>query len=421
MWPPLAAGAALHVPAAEVLASPADLLAWWAGEGITVAFLPTPLAEAVLAEPMPRDLALRVLLTGGDRLHRRPSADLPFALVNHYGPTECTVVTTAGEVASQGWRVPDIGAPIAHTQAHLLDRALRPVPVGIPGELCVAGLGLARGYRGRGELTAERFVPNPWADRRGERLYRTGDLARRLPDGRLEFLGRLDRQVKLRGFRIELGEIESALLAQPGIAAAAVVLREDRPGDKRLVAYVAASEGEPLAAGLRQALAQRLPDYMVPAVFVALRSLPLTPNGKIDLQALPAPDGERAGPGVDFVAPRHPVEEVLAAVWAEVLHAERVGIHDNFFALGGDSIRTIQVVARSRKQGIRVTAREIFQHQTIAELAAVAQVAAPPAVAVPEIPPSRTEAREAGALTPADFPVSRLDQTELDELLAELG
>jgi amino acid adenylation domain-containing protein len=421
MWPPLAAGATLHVPDAEVLASPPDLLAWWAAEGITVAFLPTPLAEATLAEPIPGGLALRVLLTGGDRLHRRPSPDLPFALVNHYGPTECTVVTTAGAVAPQGWRAPDIGVPIAHARAHLLDRALQPVPVGVPGELCVAGPGLARGYRGRSALTAERFVPDPFALRHGERLYRTGDLARRLPDGRIEFLGRLDRQVKLRGFRIELGEIETALLAQPGIAAAAVVLREERPADKSLVAYVAASEGEPMPAELRQALAKRLPDYMVPAAFIALKSLPMTPNGKVDLRALPAPDAERSGLGIDFVAPRNPVEEVLAAVWAEVLHCERVGIHDNFFDLGGDSIRTIQVVARSRKLGIRVTARHLFQHQTIAELAEVAELMDPPTAAVPETPPSHTEAREAGAFTPSDFPASRLDQAELDELLAELG
>src|SRR3954454_5932254 len=246
MWTALATGASLHLPPPDTILSPAALLAWLAAERVTTAFLPTPLAEAVLEEAQtapPRALALRAVLTGGDRLLRRPSPDLPFVLVNHYGPTESTVVATAGTVTPTGVRPPDIGAAIANTQVHLLDRTLRPVPVGIPGELCIGGAGLARGYRKHPGLTAERFVPNPLGEGPGERLYRTGDLARWLPGGQIEFLGRIDHQVKIRGIRIELGGIESVLAAQPEVAAAVVEGREDATGDRRLVAYVVAPGG----------------------------------------------------------------------------------------------------------------------------------------------------------------------------------
>ncbi|HEX3128845.1 MAG TPA: amino acid adenylation domain-containing protein [Thermoanaerobaculia bacterium] len=243
VWPALASGAALHVPPQETVASPPDLVAWMAAERITQSFLPTPLAEAVLAEPLPAGLELRVVVTGGDRLHRRPSADAPFALVNHYGPTEGTVVATADPVDPSGDRMPAIGRPIANVRVYLLDRALGPVPAGVPGELFVAGAGLARGYRNRPDLTAERFAPDPFGGltgKSGERLYRTGDLARFLPGGEIEFLGRLDHQVKIRGFRVELGEIEAVLAQSPGVREAAVLAR-----DGRLVAYVVTSPPVP--------------------------------------------------------------------------------------------------------------------------------------------------------------------------------
>ncbi len=399
-WAALTAGASLHIPQRDVVLAPDALLRWMAEEGITVSFLPTPLAEAVLAEPLPKELALRWLLTGGDRLTRRPAPGLPYTLVNHYGPTESTVVATAGPVASGGERAPEIGSPIANTRVYVLDRSLRPVPVGVAGEVCLAGEGLARGYRHRPELTAERFVPDPCSGD-GARLYRTGDLARWRPDGSLEFLGRIDTQVKIRGYRIELGEVEAALARQPGVESAVVLAWEDMPGDKRLVAYVVASAAS--AEELRRGLQQTLPEAFVPSVFVFLAALPLTPQGKVDRRALPAPDLSSLGAGTEFVAPRNAVEETLAAVWSEVLRRDRIGIHDNFFELGGDSIRTIQVVARCRKRGLRITPRDLFQCQTIAELAAVAGLA---------------EVDEPAAEAP---PVFHLDPAELDAIRAALG
>ncbi len=287
-WAPLAAGAAVHIPPREVVLSPSVLLKWMAEQEITVAFLPTPLAEAVLSETLPAGLRLRALLTGGDRLRRRPAEGLPFTLVNHYGPTESTVVATAGRVTPAGERVPDIGAPIANTRVYILDRWLQPVPVGAPGELCLAGEGLARCYRGRPELTARSFVPDPFGD--GERLYRTGDLARRLASGEIEFLGRIDHQVKIRGHRIELGEVEAALAALPEVEACVAVARPDALGESRLVAYVVPKPGGELdPAALRSLLESRLPAAMIPAVFAVLPDLPLDPNGKIDRRALPEP------------------------------------------------------------------------------------------------------------------------------------
>ncbi len=380
MWPALAAGAALCVPPAETILSPPALLAWLAGNGVTVAFLPTPLAEAVLAEPALRDgqtpeltpeLSLRLLLTGGDRLVRRPAPGLPFALANHYGPAENTVVTTAGIVAATGGtsgRLPDIGIAIDNTRVYLLDRTLRPVPLGVWGELCAAGEGLARGYRDRPDLTAERFVPNPLDGIAGDRLYRTGDLARRLPDGTLEFLGRIDRQVKIRGIRIELGEIEAVLAAQPEIAAAAIVMREDAPGSRRLAGFVVAPETS--SEELQARLARRLPAAMIPSVWVFLDALPLTPNGKVDrtaLARLPLPEPQTSA---SIEAPRTPGEQLLAGLFREVLMLDReVGLRDDFFKLGGHSLLVFQLAARIRAVlGVEVDLRALFEHPTVASL-----------------------------------------------------
>src|SRR6185312_13204263 len=311
---------------------------------------------------------------------------------------------------ADGSRPVPLGESVANTQIHLLGRfehGLDLVPPGAPGELYVGGEGLARGYVGRPDLTAERFVPDPFGDRSGRpgaRLYRTGDLVRRRPQGgALEFLGRADHQVKIRGFRIELGEIEAVLGAHPAVRECAVVAREDVPGTRLLAAYLVLREG---AAGdleaLRSAVRAKLPEYMVPQSLVVLPSLPLTPNGKVDRRALPAPDRSRLATAAELVAPRNPVEEALAAVWAEVLRRDGIGVHDNFFELGGDSIRTIQVVSRSRKLGIRITPRDLFQCQTIAELATVAVIDrhlfAPAAeMALPLTPAQRHRAGLAGS------------------------
>jgi amino acid adenylation domain-containing protein len=371
-WAPLAAGASLHVPPPEVVPAPSALLTWMAEEGITVSFLPTPLAEAVLTEPRPAGLALRLLLTGGDRLVRRPAADLPYALVNHYGPTESTVVATAGRVASHGEGAPEIGSPIANTRAYILDPSLRPVPVGVAGELCLAGEGLARGYRGRPELTAERFVPDPSpSGSAGARLYRTGDLARWRSGGGIEFLGRVDAQLKIRGYRIEPGEIEAALAAHPRVETAVVISREDAGGDKRLVAYVVLGSGATLEpAALRHWAQERLPGYMVPAAFVQLSELPLGATGKVDRRALPAPPDSSRAAGAELVAPRNPLEEEVAQVWAGVLGLERLGVEDNFWDLGGHSLLATKVLARINAAfGLNLPLQSLFTAPTLGEFA----------------------------------------------------
>ncbi|MEA2693948.1 MAG: hypothetical protein QOJ16_3335, partial [Acidobacteriota bacterium] len=370
LWPYLVAGASLHLPDEETRTSPERLRDWLTEEGITLAFLPTPLAEALLALDWPRRPALRALLTGGDRLHRPPAAGSPFALINHYGPTEGAVVASAGLIPpgfpDDG--PPSIGRPIANARIYLLDRHLEPVPAGIPGELWLAGRGLARGYLGAPELTAERFLPDVFGGP-GERLYRTGDLARHRPDGHLDFLGRADQQVKVRGFRVEPGEVEAVLASHPAVAAAAVVAREASPGDVRLVGYVVARQGdpEPLLPELRRFLAERLPGYMVPAALVPLAALPLTANGKVDRQALPAPGWTAE---VDFVAPRTPLEDLLAGIWAELLGVARVGVDDNFFALGGHSLLATRLAARVRATlGVELPLARLFAAPTVAGLA----------------------------------------------------
>ncbi|MET0397904.1 MAG: condensation domain-containing protein, partial [Longimicrobiaceae bacterium] len=290
-----------------------------------------------------------------------------------YGPTENTILSSATPLrreASYGWQM--VGRPLPGVAMHVLDPAGNLLPTGVPGELCLAGAGLARGYLGRADVTAAVFVPDPFSGVSGARLYRTGDRVRRRADGELEFLGRVDTQVKIRGFRIEPGEIETVLLEQEGVHEAVVVVREDAPGQKRLAAYVVPREGAQLATpGLRARLAERLPDYMVPSAFVVLDKLPLGVNGKLDRRALPAP--ERGGASEDHVAPRTWAETILCEVWAGVLRLERVGVEANFFELGGDSILSIQVVARARQRGLKLTPRQVFERPTVAGLAEVAE------------------------------------------------
>jgi amino acid adenylation domain-containing protein len=370
LWPYLTAGASVHLPAAEVLASPPALSEWIERQGITVGFLPTPLAEAVLAERPPRG-ALRALLTGGDRLHAAPAAGLGFSLVNHYGPTESTVVATRFRVEPGAEGLPPIGRPIDNTRVFVLDRWGQPVPAGAVGELAIAGAGLARGYAGRPEATAERFVPDPF-EGVGERLYRTGDLGRWRADGELEFLGRADRQVKVRGIRIEPAEVESTLVAHPRLGKAAVVALPERDGSPhlRLVAYVVArEEPAPSDEELRGFLQQRLPAAMVPAVFVSLASLPLTANGKVDRAALPRPDGARPRSAQTYVAPRTPLEEILAEVWSDLLGVARPGVHDDLFALGAHSLLVTQAISRIRDSfGVELSPRAIYEYPSISGL-----------------------------------------------------
>ncbi|HVR11004.1 MAG TPA: amino acid adenylation domain-containing protein, partial [Thermoanaerobaculia bacterium] len=293
-------------------------------------------------------------------------------VINEYGPTETVVGCAVYEVppgTPRGGPVP-IGRPVANMRLYVLDRDFRVVPTGVAGELYIAGPGVARGYLGRPELTAERFLPDPFAGGAGERFYRSGDLARHLPSGDLLFLGRRDHQVKVRGFRIELGEIEAVLARCPAVLEAAVTVREDLPGDRRLVGYVVPRDGKmPAVEELRGWLLAKLPDYMVPAAFVPLDALPLTANGKLDRGALTAPDTRRPDLKGAYVAPRTPVEEILAMAWEGSLGIETVGIHDNFFVLGGDSMRSVRLVALAQERGLAFTVQELFRRPTISQLA----------------------------------------------------
>ncbi|HSK77003.1 MAG TPA: amino acid adenylation domain-containing protein, partial [Thermoanaerobaculia bacterium] len=371
IWPYLTAGASLYVMEEEVRSSPARVVEWLSATKISLAFLPTPLAEAVLAEEWPEKMSLRALLTGGDRLHRGPRPSLPCTLHNHYGPTEGTVVATCTPV-EPGVAAPPIGRPIAGTQVYLLGPEHRAVPLGAPGELYLGGVGLARGYFGRPDLTAQRFVPDPFSGSAGARLYRTGDLARFRADGELEFLGRIDQQVKVRGFRIEPGEIESVLASHPSVRQSAVVAREDARGDRRLVAYVVPS-GEAAPAGeLRALLRGRLPDYMVPSAFVTLSSLPRTANGKIDRRSLPAPDlASSPGEGAS-VPPRNLLELELVRLFEELLGVRPVGVTADFFELGGHSLLAVQAVSRIQRQtGRRLSLAQLLREPTVERLAAL--------------------------------------------------
>ncbi|MEA2692634.1 MAG: hypothetical protein QOJ16_2021, partial [Acidobacteriota bacterium] len=384
IWPVLAAGASLAIPGEEVRAAPDRLARWLAEREITVSFLPTPLAEAVLGEPAlgelataaPESGALRALLTGGDRLHRAPERDPGFGLWNHYGPTESTVVATHGRVEPGAPGLPAIGRPVDNTRVHLLDPWGQPVPLGVAGEVCLGGLGLARGYWRRPERSAESFVPDPFGESPGGRLYRTGDLARFRAAGDLEFLGRIDGQVKVRGVRIEPGEIEAVLAGHPEVRAAAVAVSRGAGGE-RLVAYVAMASGEtpgeggaPAGQELRRYLEERLPEAMVPAAFVLLPALPLTPNGKVDRRALARLAPEAGHARAVGTPPRTATEVLLAGIWSRVLGTERVSAEDDFFALGGHSLLGTQVTSRVREVfGVELPLRRLFQAPTLAALA----------------------------------------------------
>jgi len=366
----LCTGATLYVSEREALLGP-GLIQLLRDRAITTATLP-PSVLAVL--PSEQLAELRTVTVAGEAC--------PAALVaqwavggrrffNAYGPTEATVWASVAE-CSEGHRNPPIGRPIPGAQIYLLDQNMELVPVGVPGELFIGGEGIARGYLDRPDLTADQFMPHPFADQAGARLYRTGDLGRYLPDGQIEFLGRLDRQIKIRGFRIELGEVESVLRQHPAVQDMFMAAREDIPGRRRLIAYVVPKPKTVCqTTELRSFLTDRLPDHMVPSAFLLLEALPLNAHGKVDQRHLPSPEPFKVEGG-KYTAPRTAVEKVMSRIWAEVLNVERVSIHDNFFALGGDSILSLQLITQARHAGLELTPRQLFQYQTIAELANVA-------------------------------------------------
>ncbi len=374
VWPYLTAGASISLPDEETRLSPELLRDWLVTQQITICFLPTPLAELAITLEWPAATALRAMLTGGDRLHNYPPATLPFALINNYGPAEGAVVTTSGLVlpTEAPDSLPSIGYPITNIQVHILDADLRPVPTGTEGELHIGGVGVARGYRNRPELTAERFIPNPFGATPGARLYKTGDLARTRPDGGIDFIGRSDGQVKIRGNRIELGEIITVLNQHPAVRASHVAAREHSAGDMRLVAYVIPAPGhEPMADDLHGFLRARLPEYMAPATFVRIAALPVTPNGKIDPSALPEPDATNSMREASDAGPRTVIEDRIAAIVATVLGLERVGMDDDFFLLGGHSLLGIQLISRIRDTfAVELPLLSLFEAPTVAELSA---------------------------------------------------
>jgi amino acid adenylation domain-containing protein len=372
LWPYLVAGASVHLAGDQVRHDAEALRDWFVAQKITIGFLPTPLAERLLLREWPKQTALRILLTGADTLHHSPAANLPFVLVNNYGPTECTVVATSGPVLPAGSsnRPPSIGRPIDNTQAFILDEKMKVVSVGMPGELYIGGEGVARGYRNHPELTAQRFIPNPFGSNSDDLLYRTGDQVRCLENGEIEFLGRFDEQVKIRGYRVEPNEIVNVLDTHPQIQTSSVVAYELNGGEKSLVAYVVLSGASNLTAGsLRDYISKQLPSYMVPTSFVRVESLPVTANGKVDRAALPEPDSTNSLPDEDFVAPRTLVEQRLAAILSPLLNVEEVGVNDNFFLLGGHSLLGTQLLTRvTQTFGVDLSLLTLFDHPTLAEM-----------------------------------------------------
>lgn len=375
-WPHLTAGASLHVPAEDLRTDPARLRDWMVAERITLAFAPTALAEEMMALSWPAQAALRFLLTGGDALRRYPDADLPFAVINNYGPAETTVVATSGPVplAHGAAAAPSIGRPIDGVTVRIVDSALTPVPSGSAGELLIGGAGVARGYLNHPELTAERFVPDPGLEG-GGLVYRSGDLVRLRPDGELEFIGRVDDQVQIRGRRIEPGEVAATLDRHPSVRTSAVVAIGDLPPQRRLMACVVAADGaarddEVLRAHLRRSL----PDHMIPSGFVWLEQLPLTPSGKVDRAALRSRLASPDPRDTVGTAPRNDLEAALAGIVAELLGLTAVGVDEDFFLLGGHSLLGAQVITRiGDAYGVELPLRDLFESPTVAGMAAAVE------------------------------------------------
>jgi amino acid adenylation domain-containing protein len=379
IWGPLLNGGCIVPTPREIALDPKEIASFIRSERLTAMLLTTALFNQIARTAPDSFASMRCVLFGGEQADPQcvravMQSTPPKRLLNAYGPTEATVIATCHEFkrAPEGTETIPIGRPIANTTVFALDRHQQPVPIGAPGELYIGGDGLARGYLNSPEMTSERFVFPAFPEARGARLYKTGDRVRFLPSGVLEFIGRVDSQVKLRGFRIELGEIETALNRCDGVVESLVIVQEDTPGDKRLIAYIAKTkDGSPDARNLREALLKNLPSHMIPSAFVIMDAFPLNPNGKIDRRALPAPEREAFVVSDAFVAPRTDTERKLAEIWREILNLKQVGIADNFFDIGGHSLLTARIVARmSEVFGASIPLRAIFENQTIAELAA---------------------------------------------------
>ncbi|MBI6926333.1 non-ribosomal peptide synthase/polyketide synthase [Pseudomonas putida] len=404
VWPALCAGATLHLPPACLGNEQVEaLLDWWLEQPLAVSFLPTPVAEQALRRPH-QHATLRTLLVGGDRL-RQFKQDPGFTVVNNYGPTECTVVATSGAL-SPGAAL-HIGTPIANTRVYVLDDLGQPVPVGVTGELYIGGAQVARGYFNRPDLTAERFLRDPFSRLPNARLYRSGDLVRWNSDGTLDYLGRNDDQVKVRGVRVELGEIEAALRAQPGVDDAVVLVRAER-----LLAWFTETSAVEVS-DVRQGLQACLPGQLLPQAFIRIQALPLTSHGKLDRRALPEPQPQdliQQG----YEAPLGETEAIIAQVWAGVLGLEQVGRHDNFFELGGHSLLAVSLIERLREQGLALDVRELFGQPTVAALAGALGSARQVQIPANGIPAHCTR------IIPTMLPLLTLEQAALDRIVAAI-
>jgi acyl-coenzyme A synthetase/AMP-(fatty) acid ligase/acyl carrier protein len=375
-WP-LMTGACVALARPRGHQDPTYLVGLIQEQGITVAHFVPSMLRIFLEEPHASSCkSLRQVICSGEalsyELQQRFFSLLETRLDNLYGPTEAAVDVTYWHCQREDTRglVP-IGRPVANTQIYILDALLQPLPIGVAGELHIGGVQVGRGYWRRDELTAAKFIGDPFSNDPKARLYKTGDLARYLPDGTIEFLGRLDHQVKIRGNRVELEEISAALTQHPAVHDSVVVVREDKKDDPRLVAYLVPVHGlTPTASELRAFVKTRLPDYMVPSAFVTLRALPLTPSGKIDRRALPAPVRERQLTEATFVRPQSKTEQLLASMWSEILDRRAIGVHDNFFELGGHSLLAAQLIRRVRESlSVELPLRSLFAAPTIASLA----------------------------------------------------
>jgi amino acid adenylation domain-containing protein len=405
LWPHLTIGASVHLIDEETRLDPRAMRDWLVNRCITITILPTALVESLIVLEWPSTTALRVMLVGGDKLYLYPPATLPFALINNYGPTETTVVATCGRIFPNDHATtpPTIGRPISNAQVYILDEQLRQVPIGASGELYIGGVGLARGYLNHPELTAEKFIPNPFSNQPGDRLYKTGDLCCYQSDGQIAFIGRTDFQIKIRGYRIEPNEIIHALNMHPAIESSVVVAREDTPGNKRLVAYIIlVPDTYVTASSVRQTLLEQLPSYMVPSLFVVMNEFPLNSNGKVNRSALPIPtstnvlqDETITAPGLPgkqqlmftsetelnkqpasklvenetFIASRLLIQQQLVQIWEELLDVRPIEVKDNFFNLGGHSLLAAQLVRQIEQVlGRRIALSTLFSGPTIEQL-----------------------------------------------------
>jgi amino acid adenylation domain-containing protein len=378
IWPYITAGASVTVVDRETLLDPGAILHFLVSRKITHCFMPTPIAELLIDACWPAESELRFMLTGGDRLKHHPADSLPFTLVNNYGPTEVSVVSTSGNVPSGQAGFPTIGRPVDNLSVYILDAALQRVPPGVPGEVCIAGPGVARGYLNQPEATCKVFVENPYSERTEDaRLYQTGDIARLTANGEIEYIGREDFQVKIRGNRIELGEIEAVLKEVESIADVVVLVREDFHDSATLVAYYTVKSGGAVDPDtLQSTLRARLPDYMIPAYCVRMTEFSLTANGKIDRHHLPKPTQEEGMITEIPVAPRNETERVMAEIWQEVIGVSTVGINQNFFELGGHSLKAARLVSRIQSElGYQVPVKTVFEAPTIERLMARIQIA----------------------------------------------